>query len=214
MRRHTIDPRADWQRSVERMGLTYHTLEDGSPYWDESAYWEFSAARSTGSRRLRRRSSGWRWPREMRFWTGICWTGCTFRRKPWQHIRETWQSEPPALYGRLDLAYDGHQIKLLEYNADTPTCLVEAAVAQWYWLEERFPNADQFNSLHEKLVAKWKDLDPYVSQPVYFSHDGGKEDAMTIAYLRDTAQQARLEDRRAGDAPDWLGPRREIASSI
>ncbi len=102
------------------------------------------------------------------------------------------QSEPPALYGRLDLAYDGRQIKLLEYNADTPTALVEAAVAQWYWLEECFPRADQFNSLHEKLVAKWKDLLPYVSQPVYFSHDGGEEDAMTIAYLRDTAQQAGL----------------------
>ncbi len=106
-----------------------------------------------------------------------------------QRIRETWQSEPPALYGRLDLAYDGRNIKLLEYNADTPTTLVEAAVAQWYWLEECFPHADQFNSLHEKLVAKWKDLEPYVSQPVYFSHDGGDEDAMNVTYLRDTAQQ-------------------------
>jgi glutathionylspermidine synthase len=108
-------------------------------------------------------------------------------------IRETWRSQPPALYGRLDLAYDGRQIKLLEYNADTPTGLLEAAVAQWYWLEERFPKADQFNSLHERLVAKWKDLEPYVSQPVYFSHDEGEDDAMTIAYLQDTAQQAGLK---------------------
>jgi len=74
-------------------------------------------------------------------------------------IRETWNFEPPpALYGRLDLVYDGGQIKLLEYNADTPTALVEAAVTQWYWLEDTFADADQFNSIHEKLVAKWKDL--------------------------------------------------------
>ena len=44
MRRHTLAPRADWRGRVERVGLTYHTLDDGSPYWDESAYWEFSAA--------------------------------------------------------------------------------------------------------------------------------------------------------------------------
>ena len=105
-------------------------------------------------------------------------------------IRETWNSEPPALYGRLDLAYDGHQIKLLEYNADTPTALVEAAVTQWYWLQDLFPDADQFNSLHEKLVAKWKDLLPYLKQPVFFGHDGSEEDVMTITYLRDTAVQA------------------------
>ena len=43
MRRHTLTPRADWQKRVEKIGLTYHTLADGTPYWDESAYWEFSA---------------------------------------------------------------------------------------------------------------------------------------------------------------------------
>jgi glutathionylspermidine synthase len=192
MRRHTIAPRSHWQRSVEKVGLTYHTLENGSPYWDESAYWEFSSAEidrleaataeiqrlalAAGDEILNRG-----WLEQMHI-----------PAKAVEAIRATWQSEPPALYGRLDLAYDGRQIKLLEYNADTPTALVEAAVAQWYWLEECFPKADQFNSLHEKLVAKWKDLVPYLAQPVYFTHDGGEEDAMTIAYLADTAQQAGL----------------------
>ena len=195
MRRHAITPRRDWQRSVERVGLTYHSLDDGTPYWDESAYWEFSSAEidrlEAATAEIQRLAlaagdvilgAGESWLKRMQI-----------PEAAWASIRATWQSEPPALYGRLDLAYDGRQIKLLEYNADTPTALVEAAVAQWYWLEECFPRADQFNSLHEKLVAKWKDLLPYVSQPVYFSHDGGEEDAMTIAYLRDTAQQAGLK---------------------
>jgi len=196
MRRHSLSPRGDWQSRVEKHGLTFHTLDDGSPYWDESAYWEFSAGEidrlEAATAEIQRlalaagdmildRSADRGWLERM------CIPAAAVER-----IRETWQSEPPALYGRLDLAYDGRQIKLLEYNADTPTCLVEAAVAQWYWLEDRFPEADQFNSLHEKLVAKWKDLEPYVSQPVYFAHDGGEEDAMTITYLRDTAQQAGL----------------------
>ena len=46
--------------------------------------------------------------------------------------------------------------KMLEYNADTPTALLEASVVQWYWLKDVFPDADQFNSLHEKLIERWK----------------------------------------------------------
>ena len=44
-------------------------------------------------------------------------------------IERSWESELPSLYGRFDLMYDGcHPPKLLEYNADTPTSLLEAAV--------------------------------------------------------------------------------------
>ena len=43
MRRRSLTPRDDWQSRVEKIGVTYHTLADGTPYWDESAYWEFSA---------------------------------------------------------------------------------------------------------------------------------------------------------------------------
>jgi len=193
MRRRTITPRADWQWKVERVGLTYHSLDDGSPYWDESAYWEFSVAEidrlEAATAEIQRLALAAGEVILERDWLGRM----GIPAKAAALIRETWQSEPPALYGRLDLAFDGRQIKLLEYNADTPTCLVEAAVAQWYWLEECFPKVDQFNSLHEKLVAKWKDLLPYVSQPVYFAHDGAEEDGMTIAYLQDTAHQAGLK---------------------
>jgi glutathionylspermidine synthase len=206
MRRHAIDPRKNWQKSVERVGLTYHTLDDGSPYWDESAYWEFSSeeidrleAATAEIQRLALAAGDAILERGWLERMGIPAAAA-------QRIRETWQSEPPALYGRLDLAFDGRQIKLLEYNADTPTALVEAAVAQWYWLEDCFPKQDQFNSLHEKLVAKWKDLKPYVAQPVYFSHDGAEEDAMTIAYLQDTAQQAGLKtEALAMRAIGWDG---------
>jgi len=112
-------------------------------------------------------------------------------------IEWSWNAEPPALYGRFDILWGGSGSgappKLLEYNADTPTSLLEAAVIQWYWLQDTHKLADQFNSLHEKLVAKWKDLLPYVTQPVWFTHDGAEEDGMTIAYLQDTAHQAGLK---------------------
>jgi glutathionylspermidine synthase len=195
MRRLTGTPRNDWQTRVERVGLTYHTLEDGTPYWDESAYWEFTAgeidrleAATAEVQRLALAAGDAILDQDR-----LAQMGIPSAAGP--AIRAAWNSEPPALYGRLDLAYDGTTIKLLEYNADTPTGLVEAAVAQWYWLQECYPDADQFNSLHEKLVAKWKDLKDYISSPVYFADGGSEEDRMTVTYLRDTAEQGGLHTR-------------------
>jgi glutathionylspermidine synthase len=79
---------------------------------------------------------------------------------------------------------------LLEYNANTPTALLEASVVQWYWRQEVRPATDQFNSIHEKLIAKWADLRPYLrGNPLYFTSMRDDEDLMTVTYLRDTAGQ-------------------------
>jgi glutathionylspermidine synthase len=195
MRRLIWNPRNDWQNRVSRVGLTFHTLADGTPYWDESAYWEFSSAE------IDRLEAATAEVQRLVLAAGdvilnqdrLAQMGIPTSAAP--AIRAAWNAEPPALYGRLDLAYDGATIKLLEYNADTPTGLVEAAVAQWYWLQDCFPDADQFNSLHEKLIAKWKDLKDYVTSPVYFADAGSEEDRMTTVYLRDTAEQAGLKTR-------------------
>jgi glutathionylspermidine synthase len=191
VQRHSILTRSDWQAKVEAVGLTYHTI-GGQTYWDESAYWQFTAAEIE---RIEAATA------ELH---SMCLAAGDFildrdrladlRIPPAAaaRIRETWGAEPPALYGRMDLSFNGRDLKLLEYNADTPTSLVEAAVAQWYWLQERFPDADQFNSVHERLIAKWKDLAALVRQPVYFGCEPCDEDRMSITYLRDTAQQAGL----------------------
>jgi glutathionylspermidine synthase len=77
---------------------------------------------------------------------------------------------------------------LLEYNADTPTALVEAAVAQWFWLEETQPGADQFNSIHERLIAAWR---RWGGARLHFSSiKDHPEDEQTVLYLRDTCVQA------------------------
>lgn len=109
-------------------------------------------------------------------------------------IRKSWLSTDVGLYGRFDMLYDGTgNPKLLEYNADTPTCLLESAVTQWDWLTI-LPGQDQFNSLHEKLVARWKFLaDRYKLTSLCVTSLDNEEDVITSSYIQDTAAQAGLQ---------------------
>ena len=198
MQRTSLTPRDDWQQKVESAGLTFHSPEGmDRPYWDESVAYEFSAAEidtlEAAGNTLQEMclSAAQHVIDEKRY------AELDIPAEAIPAIEWAWENEPPALYGRFDLSWagasSGHAPKLLEYNADTPTSLLEAAVIQWSWLEEQFPNADQFNSIHEKLIAKWTDIDPYLSKPIYFAGLDNSEDQLTLVYLRDTAQQAGLQ---------------------
>ena len=192
MKRTANPVRADWQKKVESLGLAWHSAKGA--YWNESAYYSFTmdeilkledatnklhvmcleAAQHIIDQRL------------------FLKLGIPSQIIPL--IEAAWEHEPPSIYGRFDLAYDGlGPPKLLEYNADTPTSLVEASVVQWFWLQEVFPTKDQFNSIHDRLIEHWKSLFPYLQgERLHFAGMDDIEDGMTIAYLRDTAQQAGL----------------------
>ncbi len=113
-------------------------------------------------------------------------------------IAESWRRRDPSLYGRFDFAYDGrHPPRLLEYNADTPTNLYEAAVVQWRWLEQLIAagdlprDADQFNSAHEKLIARLGEIGR--GELLHLAcMAAAPDDAGTLAYLADCARQAGL----------------------
>ncbi|MEU2163903.1 glutathionylspermidine synthase family protein [Streptomyces chengbuensis] len=204
MKRLTIEPRPGWQRIVEEQGLVYPLTRypDGSlrPYWDESAYYAFSLPEVEALEEVVEElhamclAAAAHIVEHDRFAD----LGITDPRLAGL-VARSWQrrAELPSLYGRFDLRYDGAgPAKMLEYNADTPTSLVEAASPQWFWMEDRFPGADQWNSLHERLVDAWKRQAPLLPPgPLHFVHSDGDElgeDLMTVAYLRETAQQAGL----------------------
>ena len=77
-------------------------------------------------------------------------------------IKESWENDVHwHLYGRFDLAggVDGKPIKLLEFNADTPTALFETAILQWAMLkQDGLEESSQFNALYEALVDNFKRL--------------------------------------------------------
>jgi len=77
-------------------------------------------------------------------------------------IKESWESDVHwHLYGRFDFAggVDGKPIKLLEFNADTPTALFESAIIQWAILKQNgLEEESQFNFIYEALVENFKRL--------------------------------------------------------
>lgn len=220
MRRRSSTPRPDWEKKVESVGLTWHSLDQ--PYWNEAAYYEFSSdevdtleAATNELEKMTLAAAQHIIDNRLYGRMGIPDVAVPL-------IESSWEAEPPSLYGRFDFSYDGvHPPKLLEYNADTPTSLLEAAVVQWYWLQDLFPKRDQFNSIHERLVALWKELTPYLpGGRVDFCSLDDAEDGMTVTYLQDTAQHAGLTTsifpihEIGWDGRSFVGPDNEALGAV
>jgi glutathionylspermidine synthase len=196
MDREMRTPRADWIAQCENVGFSYHSI-DGT-YWDESRCYRFTgeeietleaATAELAARCLDAAEHIVACGRLGELAIPSAWRA---------RVAESWRARTPSMMGRFDLAYDGLGApKLLEYNADTPTALLEASVVQWHWLQQAIvpgePSADQFNSLHEKLLANWRALAITWSAntPVHFACAGeSDEDRGNLFYLRDVATQA------------------------
>jgi glutathionylspermidine synthase len=171
MQRIACSERDDWQATAESAGFDFHTI-DGERYWDERAYYAFALEEIE---------------RAIEAPTGEIDAMCLelvgraiddeeyLRRLKipevfWPLISASWHRDDLSLYGRLDLSFGGNgPAKLLEYNADTPTSIFEAAVFQWTWLEQAIvrniipKRADQFNSIHERLIEVGRKFAPATS---------------------------------------------------
>jgi glutathionylspermidine synthase len=195
--RLTLAPRPDRLERARRMGFAFAEIA-GEPYWDESACYRFTEAgievleaATAEVERISRIAVDYAVAHDLNGPLGI-------PDGAWALAKRSWQRREPSLYGRLDLRWDGTGApKLLEYNADTPTALFEAAVVQWEWLQCLEDGSgpelyDQFNPLHERLIEAWRGLG--LPGTVHFCCDAGSiEDRGTVDYLRDTAIQAGFE---------------------
>ncbi len=77
-------------------------------------------------------------------------------------VKMSWENDVNwHLYGRFDLAggIDGRPIKLIEFNADTPTALFETAILQWAILKlNNMEDTHQFNDVYEAIRDNFKRL--------------------------------------------------------
>jgi glutathionylspermidine synthase len=196
MKRESLIPRPNWPQEMESLGFGFHSI-DGI-YWDERACYSFTSAQID----------------TLEDATAELHQMCI---KAAQHvidqnlyarfaippefvplIERSWNDDEATLFGRFDFSWDGTGApKMLEYNADTPTSLIEASVAQWHWLKAVKPDADQFNSVHEKLIARWQEIgEELPSKIVHFSCVAdSEEDIGNLDYLRDVAMQGGIDAR-------------------
>lgn len=189
MQRHQISPRPNWQEHIEKLGFNFHTIDNKS-YWDESAYYHFTAAEidiletATDTLIDLCQQAVERIITEKRYdGFGLCPLAISL-------IERSYSKRSPSLYGRFDLSYDGtFPPKMLEYNADTPTALLEASVVQWDWLQNIGVAADQFNSIHEKLIDAWTQIIPKNHCIHFTGFLENDEEYGTLCYLADTALQ-------------------------
>jgi glutathionylspermidine synthase len=202
MLRVPCQPRKGWQQLANEFGFHFHTMY-GQPYWDESAYYQFSLSQiendiedPTAELHQMCLAVVDRVVNSETLLTRFC-----IPQHHWDMIRDSWKRNDPSLYSRLDLVYNGKgPAKLLENNADTPTSLYESGFWQWLWLEQNVENsvlsrrADQFNSLQEKLVFRFKEVaEHYRINQMHFSCcKDTVEDRGTVQYLQDCAREAGL----------------------
>ncbi|UEM21805.1 glutathionylspermidine synthase family protein [Skermanella mucosa] len=196
MERIGLAARPDWRDTAAEAGFTFHS--ENGPYWDETAAYRFTLAQVEEIEEATESLES------------LCYQvvdravgdpavldRLAIPRGFHDLVRRSWTDRERNLYGRFDFSYDGGTPpKLLEYNADTPTSLYEAAVFQWVWLEQMIGRgalprgSDQFNSLHERLVESWKGVGVVGDRLHLAGVMDAEEDRVTVAYLADCARQA------------------------
>jgi glutathionylspermidine synthase len=203
MRRERGPARPDWRERIKEQGMVFDTPGRGPggvarPYWDESVHYVFEMDEVLALEA------------DVDLLHSMClqavdhvvtterFADFALPEWAWDGVAASWKRSDPHLFGRFDLRYDGSgPAKLLEYNADTPTSLLEASILQWHWLSDIHDGDDQWNSLHEKLVERWGEIAGQLpGSEVHFTWsaaDSTGEDHVTCAYLQETAAEAGLD---------------------
>jgi glutathionylspermidine synthase len=104
------------------------------------------------------------------------------------------------LYGRFDLSggLGSNPIKLIEFNADTATCIPETTVVQWASLKANDLNEEsQFNTVFESLKAGFETLlseNPNAHPSILFSTmERFPEDISNVEILAQAAKEVGYE---------------------
>jgi glutathionylspermidine synthase len=196
MERITLAPRPGWQKRVEQEGMLWHTAH-GVTYWHEGVCYRFSEAEIDTIHDATQACHDMAVAAAGALIEGGELAQWGYSANAIALIEHSWRNDERDIYGRIDLAWDGHGApKMLEYNADTPTSLLEAAVVQWSWLIDVY-GADatgQFNDLHAAFVDRMRrcraEHGTFLHVSCVFPHD---EDTGTVAYIENVAREAGIE---------------------
>lgn len=204
MKREIINARANSFARVAELGML-HAGDAEHPYWNEKACYHFSLAQIEEIEQATAELHIMCLNAVQYVIDNNLFDRLKIPEKLVPYIKQSWEQRDPFIYGRFDLAYDGvHPPKMLEFNADTPTSLLEASLVQYDWLQQRkeagqLPgDADQFNFVHESLLRAWSKVRDEVTasgasfpKKLHFACClENPEDAQTTNYIADVAYEA------------------------
>jgi glutathionylspermidine synthase len=194
MERIKVQPRPHWELVLEDQGCLYHSL--GGPYWSEGVGYRFTkreaqeledATNALHEMCLVAAEYVVRTDRLSQF-------GIPERYR--DMIAQSWRAQGPTIYGRFDLRYDGTSPpKLFEYNADTPTSLLEASRLQKRWKADLFGADEQFNTVEERLIGAWRAVASQHPIVHFSSVSGHSEDMGNTVFMCDMARRAGIDAR-------------------
>ena len=200
MQKTPLSERPNWRDHARDVGFTFADMH-GEPYWDETSAYAFTLDQietdiedpATELHAMCREAVAQIIASEQLM------EGLAIPEEHRDLVAESWRSEDPEIYGRFDFSYNGNgPAKLLEYNADTPTSLYESAAFQWQWLEDQLAagvlpeGTDQFNGIHEALVARFAEVFEADSDLHFTAVAGNPEDYGTVEAMGWAAREAGL----------------------
>ncbi len=191
--------------SLEELGFTWHTDSDGSKYVsdellhvsDEEAEAYYEAANTIYDMYVE--AAEFVIDNDLFFELGIPFNLIESIKKSWENDVH-WH-----IYGRFDFSggIDGKPIKLIEFNADTPTGLFESAILQWALLKHNDMDEErQFNNIYQaisdnfrRLITLFDDTDRFEElydgwKILFSSVEGNDEEESTTKLLRQIATDA------------------------
>ncbi len=211
MKRIPITPRPDWQRKITGQGFLFYNDDS---YYNESAVYEFEQWETD----LIEKATNEIYAMCVRVVEYVIenklWDEFFIPHEYAELIEWTWQKKTPTFYGRFDLGYNNGVVKLLEFNADTPTLLLETGVIQWYWLQDYNKDLDQFNAIHDALTAHLAHCaHQLLPGKLHFCCNDNLEDFVTTRYLQDIAIQAGIATEFIDIDDIGLGPDDEFVDT-
>ncbi len=192
-------------KTLEELGFSWHTDSDGSKYVSDELV-EISSAEAeayyTAGNEIYDmyvEAAEYVIENDLFFDLGIPFNLVDVIKKSWENDVH-WH-----IYGRFDLAggVDGQDIKLIEFNADTPTGLFETALLQWALLKHNNMDEEkQFNNVYEAISENFKRLITLFDETSEFDtrYDGWKILFSSIAENDEEEATTRLLQQMATDA--------------
>lgn len=187
MERIKVSPRDGYEKKVEELGFCFH-----KDYWKEEACYMFRLSEIEEIEKATKECYRMCCDAAQYIIDNDLFAEMQIPSEMKDAIIQSWESDDLSLYGRFDFALVNGVPKMLEFNADTPTSLLECSLIQWDWKNEVFPEKDQFNGIHEAMVQSFRDINGrYGFGKIHFACcRENLEDEETLQYILSTAMEA------------------------